>query len=97
MKKLLFVLLAIMVTWDLLNSQPQDLSGSVALPDHNPFMQTVNDFKVKIFGETIPERCDGRYRCLEMQTLEEAEFFHEFCPDTNFDPDNDGKLCELRF
>ena len=39
-------------------------------------------------------RCDGRERCREMRSCEEAEFFLRNCPNTKMDGDNDGIPCE---
>jgi hypothetical protein len=39
-------------------------------------------------------RCDGRTRCPQMKSCEEATFFLEHCPGTKMDGDNDGIPCE---
>lgn len=39
-------------------------------------------------------RCDGRTRCSQMTSCEEAKFFLANCPGTQMDGDNDGVPCE---
>jgi endonuclease YncB( thermonuclease family) len=39
-------------------------------------------------------RCDGRTRCTQMQSCEEARFFLKNCPTTAMDGDRDGVPCE---
>jgi hypothetical protein len=38
--------------------------------------------------------CDGRDRCSQMTSCEEAKFFLENCPGTRMDGDGDGVPCE---
>lgn len=39
-------------------------------------------------------KCDGRTRCTQMTSCEEAKFFLKNCPDTKMDGDHDGIPCE---
>ena len=39
-------------------------------------------------------KCDGRTRCTQMRSCEEAKFFLKNCPDVKMDGDNDGIPCE---
>ncbi len=39
-------------------------------------------------------RCDGRTRCTQMRSCEEASYFLKNCPSTAMDGDNDGVPCE---
>lgn len=39
-------------------------------------------------------RCDGRTRCPEMKSCEEAKYFLQNCPGTEMDGDQDGIPCE---
>ena len=39
-------------------------------------------------------RCDGRRRCSEMKSCEEAKFFLANCPGVKMDGDHDGVPCE---
>lgn len=38
--------------------------------------------------------CDGRTRCSQMTSCEEAQFFLKNCPNTQMDGDQDGVPCE---
>lgn len=42
-------------------------------------------------------KCDGRTRCPQMSSYEEAVFFIRNCPDTKMDGDGDGIPCEDQF
>lgn len=44
--------------------------------------------------ETLSFRCDGRERCTQMHSLEEARWFVKNCPNTKMDGDHDGEPCE---
>ncbi|WP_374491127.1 excalibur calcium-binding domain-containing protein [Zoogloea sp.] len=39
-------------------------------------------------------RCDGRTRCSQMTSCEEAKFFLANCPGVKMDGDRDGRPCE---
>lgn len=41
--------------------------------------------------------CDGRTRCSQMKSCEEATFFIKNCPDTKMDGDNDNIPCESQW
>lgn len=38
--------------------------------------------------------CSGKTTCSEMNSCEEAKFYMLNCPNTDLDPDGDGKPCE---
>jgi predicted negative regulator of RcsB-dependent stress response len=38
--------------------------------------------------------CDGRTRCGEMKSCDEARYFVKHCPGIEMDGDDDGKPCE---
>ncbi|HEX7333846.1 MAG TPA: cold shock domain-containing protein [Pyrinomonadaceae bacterium] len=42
-------------------------------------------------------RCDGRTRCSQMTSCEEARYFLANCPGTQMDGDNDGVPCEQQW
>jgi endonuclease YncB( thermonuclease family) len=42
-------------------------------------------------------RCDGRTRCNQMTSCEEATWFLRHCPDTQMDGDGDGIPCERQW
>jgi hypothetical protein len=39
-------------------------------------------------------KCDGRTRCIQMTSCEEAKFFLRNCPNVKMDGDGDGIPCE---
>jgi Excalibur calcium-binding domain len=42
-------------------------------------------------------QCDGRTRCPQMRSCEEARYFVRNCPNTTMDGDNDGEPCESQW
>lgn len=44
-----------------------------------------------------PFHCDGRKRCSEMTSCEEATYFIRHCPNAQMDGDNDGVPCETQW
>ena len=44
-----------------------------------------------------PFRCDGRTRCSQMTSCEEATWFLKNCPGTQMDGNNDGIPCERQW
>jgi hypothetical protein len=42
-------------------------------------------------------RCDGRTRCSQMTSCEEAIYFVRHCPNTEMDGDADGIPCERQW
>lgn len=45
----------------------------------------------------VPYRCDGRKRCSQMTSCDEAKFFLNTCPGTQMDGDGDGIPCEQQW
>ncbi|AXK71227.1 DNA-binding protein [Lysobacter sp. TY2-98] len=41
--------------------------------------------------------CNGRTRCPQMHSCEEATFFSQHCPNTQMDGDGDGVPCEQQW
>ena len=41
--------------------------------------------------------CDGRTRCTQMTSCEEAAYFIQHCPNTTMDGDHDGVPCEQQW
>ena len=41
--------------------------------------------------------CDGRTRCSEMKSCDEARYFIAHCPGTKMDGDDDGVPCESQW
>lgn len=52
------------------------------------------EFSPHIQREQTSYRCDGRTKCGQMHSLEEARWFINHCPDTKMDGDHDGEPCE---
>jgi Excalibur calcium-binding domain len=46
---------------------------------------------------TSQYRCDGRTRCSQMTSCEEATFFLRNCPGVTMDGNNDGVPCEQQW
>lgn len=46
---------------------------------------------------TTQYRCDGRTRCSQMTSCDEAKFFLRNCPGTQMDGDSDGIPCEQQW
>jgi Excalibur calcium-binding domain len=51
------------------------------------------------FGDAAPSgfKCDGRTRCGQMSSCEEATYFIKNCPNTQMDGNNDGVPCEQQW
>jgi len=47
--------------------------------------------------QTSQYRCDGRTRCSQMTSCDEAKFFLRTCPGTQMDGDSDGIPCEQQW
>ncbi|MDD5273115.1 MAG: excalibur calcium-binding domain-containing protein [Methylovulum sp.] len=48
-------------------------------------------------AHTQSYHCDGRTRCPQMTSCDEANFFIKHCPNTEMDGDNDGTPCESQW
>ena len=48
-------------------------------------------------GTSDDRSCDGRKRCSQMTSCEEATWFIENCPGMEMDGDNDGVPCETQW
>ena len=46
---------------------------------------------------SVQYRCDGRTRCSQMTSCDEAKFFLRTCPGTQMDGDSDGIPCEQQW
>lgn len=46
---------------------------------------------------SVQYRCDGRTRCSQMTSCDEAKFFLRNCPGTQMDGDGDGIPCEQQW
>jgi cold shock CspA family protein len=59
-----------------------------------PPMTLTEDIPVERATPAPAFKCDGRTRCPQMRSCEEATFFLQSCPGTEMDGDNDGIPCE---
>ncbi len=48
-------------------------------------------------ASTAVFECDGRTRCTQMTSCDEARYFVENCPNTAMDGDSDGEPCEQQW
>jgi hypothetical protein len=68
---------------------------------HNPRgAQVSSDGEGSTAFESVPadaSRCDGRTRCSQMTSCEEATYFLKNCPGTTMDGDHDGVPCEQQW
>lgn len=88
MKKLVLLAVCALGAWQYLQE-----STDIDVPTFEE-MITLPSIQDLTYKETPKYRCDGRQYCSDMQSLEEAIFFINNCPDTKMDGDNDGKPCE---
>lgn len=62
---------------------------------------TVPQQGVETAGEPVATgsafRCEGKTRCTEMASKEEAQFYLKNCPEVKIDGDGDGDACEDQF
>jgi Tfp pilus assembly protein PilE len=80
MKRLIIVAILALAAWQGYNMyQSRRTAKAVA----QPVVEPANQFK-----------CDGRTRCSQMTSCEEATFFLKNCPGVEMDGDFDGIPCE---
>jgi hypothetical protein len=48
-------------------------------------------------SQSAPFSCDGRTRCAQMTSCQEATYFIQHCPNTTMDGDHDGVPCEQQW
>jgi cold shock CspA family protein len=62
---------------------------------------SANDARVEAPRELVSPpshyTCDGRTRCSQMTSCDEARYFLRNCPDTQMDGDDDGEPCESQW
>ena len=72
-------------------SQKQCVKGVILVPQAQPTPPPLEQPEQQRFV------CDGRTRCPQMTSCEEATFFINNCPGTQMDGDNDGVPCESQW
>jgi len=85
-----FVLVALLLTslGGYLHSRFTSVSPSAPFHGSDAFMEK----------EAPPQfHCDGRTRCSQMTSCEEATYFIRNCPNAEMDGDNDGVPCERQW
>ena len=100
MTRLIFVLLLGVLAWKVVDHhQSRRANTEAAVPIAAPFAEA-------LLAEPVPRlmpapqmaasayRCDGRTRCPQMHSCEEATFFLQNCPGVKMDGDHDGIPCE---
>jgi hypothetical protein len=90
MKK--FMLLLVIGALAYAAHQRTNQAESGPMPVHEPEPAVMD-----VEADTTKFQCDGRTRCREMSSCEEAEFFIANCPGTKMDGDGDGIPCEDQF
>ena len=94
MKGLLALILFGFVAWYGYGRYEQAKSNppSAAVPQNRPTPQSL--FKA---DSSSSFKCDGRTRCGQMSSCEEATYFVQNCPNTQMDGNNDGVPCEQQW
>ncbi|HEX5756721.1 MAG TPA: excalibur calcium-binding domain-containing protein [Arenimonas sp.] len=71
-------------------------AGELALPDVSAAKQPSTALRPTRPEAVHPSlfKCDGRTRCAQMGSCEEAKFFLAHCPNTQLDSDANGLPCE---
>ena len=70
------------------------VADPVAEPDH---VEQSTSLPVEASTPTPSFHCDGRTRCPEMTSCEEATFFLQNCPGVKMDGEGDGVPCERQW
>jgi len=92
MKKILLGIVAgafALTAWQRVN-RPEPM----AEPDH---VEQPTSLAVEASAPTPSFHCDGRTRCTEMTSCEEATFFLQNCPGVKMDGEGDGVPCERQW
>jgi len=88
MKDLLIVFATAGLVW-YVSSQRQSVEEGVSVPQPTP--PPLEQPEQQRFV------CDGRTRCCQMTSCEEATYFINNCPGTQMDGDDDGVPCERQW
>jgi hypothetical protein len=96
MKKIIFAVVVLFLAWQLYTRlQPQTLPRIITPPNIES-SSTPSGSKASAPSAT-QFKCDGRTRCSQMTSCEEAMFFLENCPGVEMDGDHDGVPCESQW
>jgi hypothetical protein len=62
-----------------------------------PTPASATQASLAIPSSTMQFNCDGRTRCSQMRSCEEATYFVRHCPNTEMDGNHDGVPCERQW
>ena len=68
--------------------------NELSKPVYSTASPTATNAIVQTANESRKFTCDGRTRCAQMTSREEANYFVAHCPNTEMDGDHDGEACE---
>ena len=94
MRKLLIVALVGAAIWWAQSQNSHDSAPARESPDPATLQPEREIAKAFTSNPDSGFACDGRTRCTEMRSCEEAEFFLRNCPNVKMDGDGDGLPCE---
>ncbi len=100
MKKIIIVLIVGVLAW---NGYARYQSHSVASASEQQEALVISEVtpeqkpEIALTPTTASYKCDGRVRCSQMTSCEEATFFLRNCPDVKMDGNNDGVPCEMQW
>lgn len=84
--------------------EPSGMTASEKVPTQQPAARPSSASSPRIDppasslpADTPRTACDGRTRCGQMKSCEEATYFIQNCPNTQMDGDNDGIPCESQW
>lgn len=77
-------------------NRPEAAPGPAPAPEAMREEAPAN-FAVEASAPAPTFQCDGRTRCTEMRSCEEATFFLQNCPGVKMDGNNDGVPCEQQW
>lgn len=93
MKRLLVVFVLGALAWEGYSRYVSHVASRGETAQRDVF-STTNEPTVE---RASPFSCDGRTRCSQMTSCEEAVYFIRHCPATKMDGDNDGVPCETQW
>jgi len=104
LKKIFLLVLIILGVWQIYLAQPQSTQAeikaeAISIKDKlltGDAMHTLSKAKAIAQSETY-FFCDEREFCSQMNSIKEAQFFLDNCPNVNMDVDYDGIACEAQF
>ncbi len=80
---------------DAMHAPMAESAGAAAVSDRHRALPRSSPESAAASSRTRPTFvCDGRSRCSQMSSCEEARFFVQHCPNTEMDGDGDGEPCE---